>query len=73
MVVEQRAKEGYLKEKEQYDAKMEQRSQKKEKTGKIPRANASNLIVHQFQEIMVTPTSHFSSTFNSNFCIVFFQ
>jgi transposase len=36
-VVEQRASERYQKEKEEYDAKMEQRNQKKEKTGKNPR------------------------------------
>ncbi len=36
-VVEQRASERYQKEKEEYDAKMEQRKQKKEKTGKNPR------------------------------------
>jgi len=35
-VVEQRASERYQKEKEEYDAKMEQRKQKKEKTGKKP-------------------------------------
>ncbi|KAF0144390.1 IS1182 family transposase [Sediminibacterium sp.] len=36
-VVEQRASERYQKEKEEYDAKMEQRNQKKEKTGKNSR------------------------------------
>src|SRR5665647_964930 len=36
-VVEQRTSERYKKEKEEYDAKMEQRNQKKEKTGKNPR------------------------------------
>lgn len=36
-VVEQRASERYQKEKEEFDAKMEQRNQKKEKTGKNPR------------------------------------
>ncbi|MHB9143593.1 MAG: IS1182 family transposase [Paludibacter sp.] len=36
-VVEQRASERFQKEKEEYDAKMEQRNQKKEKTGKNPR------------------------------------
>lgn len=36
-VVEQRASERYQKEKEEYDAKMEQRNQKREKTGKNPR------------------------------------
>ncbi|MBK5263533.1 MAG: transposase, partial [Peptostreptococcaceae bacterium] len=35
-VVEQRASERYQKEKEEYDAKMEQRNQRKEKTGKNP-------------------------------------
>lgn len=39
-VVEQRASERYQKEKEEYDAKMEQRKQKKEKTGKNPRGKA---------------------------------
>jgi len=46
---------------------------KKLKPGDTYRANASKLIANQFQEVIVTPTSHFPSTFDSNFCVVFFQ
>jgi transposase len=46
-VVEQRASERYQKEKEEYDAKMEQRNQKKEKTGKNPRGKEPKAPINQ--------------------------
>ena len=46
-VVEQRASERYQKEKEEYDARIEQRKQKKEKTGKNPRGKEPKAPINQ--------------------------
>ena len=46
-VVEQRASERYQKEKEEYDARIEQRKQKKEKTGKNPRGKEPKAPIKQ--------------------------
>jgi len=46
-VVEQRASDRYQNEKEEYDAKMEQRKQNKEKTGKNPRGKEPKAPINQ--------------------------